>query len=297
LKTAPRDLVCWSLIKSLLRFLIIDGYPQASRDEFEAAGMKLAWRIHAEMLKKHLAEAEHCVWFPSDNPVPPEGPEDYAGILWTGSSLSICHNDDARVTRQVEFARKCYEVGTPAFGACWGLQVAVAAAGGELRANPRGREIGIARKIRLTAEGLRHPMLEGKPPVYNGFSSHLDQVTKLPPGAVLLASNDFTSVQALEVRHKKGVFWATQYHLDYDLHDVARLIVARAPKLVAEGFFQSQEDLARYVDKLETLHRNPERKDLRWQLDIDDDVLSDQVRQVEFRNWINKVVLPRVARG
>jgi hypothetical protein len=76
-------------------------------------------------------------------------------------------------------------------------------------------------------------------------------------------------------------------------HEVARLILARAPKLVAEGFFQSHEDLVQYVEKLETLHQNPTRKDVRWQLNIDDDVLSDQVRQVEFRNWINKLVLPR----
>jgi len=74
---------------------------------------------------------------------------------------------------------------------------------------------------------------------------------------------------------------------------MARLITARAPKLLAEGFFQDQEALQQYVEKLETLHQNPSRKDLRWELDIDEDVLSDQVRQVEFRNWINKIVLPQ----
>jgi GMP synthase (glutamine-hydrolysing) len=280
---------------STLRFLIVDGYPKASRDEFDVVGMKHAWRLYAEMLKKHLPEAEFSLWLPSDNPTPPDGlgPEHYAGILWTGCNLTIYHLDDVRVTRQIEFARKSYEVGTPGFGTCWGIQMAAAAAGGTVAANPRGREMGIARKIRLTAEGLRHPMLEGKPPLFNGFISHLDEVTELPPGAVLLASNEFTHVQAVEVKHKKGTFWATQYHPEYDLHEMARLITAREPKLIAEGFFQDHQDLAQYVDKLETLARSPNRKDLRWQLDIDDDVLSDQVRQVEFRNWINKLVLPR----
>jgi GMP synthase (glutamine-hydrolysing) len=283
---------------STLRFLIVDGYPKASRDEFDVVGMKHAWRLYAEMLKKYLLEAECSLWLPSDNPTPPEGlgPEHYHGILWTGCNLTIYHLDDERVTRQIEYAKKSYEVGTPGFGTCWGIQMAAVAAGGEVRANPRGREMGMARKIRLTAEGLRHPMLEGKPSVYIGYISHLDEVTQLPPGGVLLASNDFTHVQAIEVKHHKGTFWATQYHPEYDLHEVARLIVARAGKLVAEGFFQSQEALVQYVDKLETLHRNPDRKDLRWELDIDDDVLSDQVRQTEFRNWINKLVLPR-ARG
>jgi GMP synthase (glutamine-hydrolysing) len=246
-----------------------------------------------------LPDAEYSVWLPSDNPVPPDGlgPEQYAGILWPGCNLTIYHHDDHRVTRQIEFAKKSYEVGTPGFGTCWGIQMAAVGAGGEVRANPRGREMGMGRKIWLTAEGLQHPMFEGKPPVYNGFSSHLDEVTKLPPGGTLLACNDFTHVQAIEVKHAKGIFWGLAYHPEYDLHEMARLIMARAAKLVAEGFFQSHEDLVQYVEKLETLHQNPNQKNLRWQLDIDDDVLSDRVRQVEFRNWIRKVVLPHAAGG
>jgi len=286
-------------MSSTLRFLIIDGYPKASRDELDRAGMKQAWLLYAEMLKKYLPGAEYVAWFPSDDPIPPDGlgPEHYAGILWTGCNLTIYDSGDARVTLQIDFAKRSYETGTPGFGTCWGIQMAAAAAGGEVRANPRGREMGLARKIRLTPGGLRHPMFEGKPAVYGGFISHLDEITQLPPGAALLASNDFTHVQAIEVKHRKGVFWATQYHPEYDLHEMARLITAREPKLVPEGFFRDHQDLAQYVEKLETLHRHPDRKDLRWQLDIDDDVLSDQVRQVEFRNWINKIVLPRAAEG
>jgi GMP synthase (glutamine-hydrolysing) len=280
-----------------LRFLIIDGYPKASRDEFDVVGMKHAWRLYAEMLKTYLPEAEYSVWLPSDNPTPPDGlgPEHYQGILWTGCNLTIYHLDNPCVTRQIEYAKQSYEAGTPGFGTCWGLQMAAVAAGGEVRANPRGREMGIARKVRLTDEGSRHPMLEGKPPVYTGFISHLDEVTQLPAGATLLATNDFTHVQAIEVKHRKGTFWATQYHPEYDLHEVARLIVAREPRLLREGFFATHEDLAGYVEKLEALAQDPARKDLRWQLDIDDDVLSDSVRQIEFRSWIDKLVLPLAA--
>jgi len=282
---------------STLRFLIIDGYPKASREEFDAVGMKHAWRLYAEMLLRHLPEADYQVWLPSDDPTPPGGlgPEHYHGILWTGCNLTIYHTQDQRVTRQIEFARRAYEAGTPGFGTCWGIQMAAVAAGGVVRANPRGREMGLARKIRLTAEGLRHPMFEGKPPVFNGFISHLDEVVQLPEGAQLLATNDFTRVQAVEVRCRRGVFWATQYHPEYDLHEMARLIVARASKLVPEGFFADDQDLSAYVEKLEALHREPRRKDLRWQLDIDDDVLSQPIRQTEFRNWIEKLVLPSAA--
>ena len=148
-----------------MRFLIIDGYPKASRDDFDVVGMKHAWRLYADMLTRHLPEAEWRTWFPSDNPQPPDGlgPEHYAGILWTGCNLTIYHHDDVRVTRQIDYAKASYDAGTPGFGTCWGLQMAAAAAGGDVKPNPRGREMGLARKIRTTAEGQRHPMLDGKP--------------------------------------------------------------------------------------------------------------------------------------
>ena len=52
------------------------------------------------------------------------------------------------------------------------MQMAAVAAGGEVRKNPHGREMGFARKLRLTAEGRVHPMYEGKPDVFDGFISH-----------------------------------------------------------------------------------------------------------------------------
>jgi GMP synthase (glutamine-hydrolysing) len=155
--------------------------------------------------------------------------------------------------------------------------------------------MGLARKIHLTAAGRAHPFLAGKPPVYSGFISHVDEVTHLPPGAELLATNDFTEVQAIAVDHQAGSFWAVQYHPEYSLRDMARLIVAREPKLLPEGFFADRAALLAYVEQLEALAAAPDRKDLRWQLDIDDDVLSVSVRQLEFANWLERLVLPRLA--
>lgn len=276
-----------------LRFLIVDGYPKTSRDDFDRAGMKHAWRLYAEMLQRHLPEASYSVWFPSDTPGLPDGqgPDQYDGVLWTGCNLTIYHDDDERVTRQIPLAKKAYEVGTPQFGSCWGLQMAVVAAGGKVEPNPLGREMGLARKIHITGVGHDHPLMKGKPPVYSGFISHVDQVTELPEDADLLATNDFTHVQAVAVRHGKGEFWATQYHPEYDLYEVARLIIAREEKLMREKFFEDHESLMAYVHRLEKLSQEPERKDLRWQLDIDDDVLDADTRQTEFANWIHNLVL------
>ena len=279
-------------------FLIIDGYPEKSRDQLQEAGMRLAWDLFAAMLKQNLPKATFEVVLPGDPDVklpPKTGIEAYQGILWTGCNLSLLDKDNPRVISQLEFAKDVYEVGVPSFGSCWALQIAAAAAGGEVTENPKGREMGLARKIGLTDEGKKHPMFSGRSSVFEGFISHDDEVTKLPPGGIRLAGNDFTNVQALAVTHKKGTFWATQYHPEYDLHELARLTVARESKLVGQGFFRGHDDLMQLVNDMEALAAEPDRKDLRWRLAIDDDVLSDRVRQCEFINWLEKLVLPYAA--
>ncbi|MFH1743966.1 MAG: type 1 glutamine amidotransferase [bacterium] len=276
-----------------LRFLIIDGYPKDSRDELEDAGMRLAWDLYADLLLQHVPDAQYDVLLPCDPGVgiPTKSDlDEYNGILWTGCNLTIYERDDQRVICQIELAKRAYEVGVPSFGSCWGIQMAAVAAGGEVGPNPKGREMGIARKIVLTPEGRNHPMFDGKPVVFDGFISHVDKVTTLPPGATRLAGNDFTSVQALAVKHRNGTFWATQYHPEYNLHEMARLIVARESKLVPLGFFKGHKDLMQLVDRMEALAAEPDRMDLRWQLAIDDDVLSDRIRQCEFVNWLDKLV-------
>jgi GMP synthase (glutamine-hydrolysing) len=154
--------------------------------------------------------------------------------------------------------------------------------------------MGFARKIHLTPEGRRHPMYEGKPDVFDAFISHLDEVTQIPSGGVLLATNEHTPVQALEVRHMNGIFWATQYHPEYHLEDMARLITARADALIREGFFADREALEAKVARMGGLVRDPGRRDLRWDVAVGDDILDDDIRQCEFRNWLRKVILPSV---
>ncbi|RME23335.1 MAG: type 1 glutamine amidotransferase [Deltaproteobacteria bacterium] len=274
-------------------FLIVDGYPRHSRDEFIACGSEPAWKLYARMLKRHLPDAEYRVVFPSDEGASlPDGSglQGFRGVLWTGCNLTIYDEGDWRVRSMVELARTVYSAGVPSFGSCWGLQIAVVAAGGEVAKNPKGREMGIGRKILLTEQGRAHPMYRGKPAVFDGFISHYDEVVRLPAGARHLAGNEFTRIQAVAVEHEKGTFWATQYHPEYDLHDMARLIVARTERLLKEGFFPSQDDLQKYVDLLEQLWREPERRDLRWSLAIDDDVLDADRRQIEFRNWLDHCV-------
>ena len=84
--------------------------------------------------------------------------------------------------RQIELVRAALTTGTPLFGSCWGLQVITAAAGGSVRKNPKGREIGFGRGIRLTEAGRKHPMYVGKLDVFNAPTVHLDEVEALRAG-------------------------------------------------------------------------------------------------------------------
>jgi len=280
------------------RFLIIDGYSPQSRQELEAAGMQFAWKLYQNLLGRYLPEATADVLLPSDPGVvmPDDGKlAGYAGIIWTGCNLSINDTANPSVAGQIELAKRAYALGVPSWGSCWGLQMAAVAAGGKVSPNPKGREMGLARKIQLNEAGTRHPMFAGKPRVFDAYISHDDMVVEVPAGATVLAGNDFTAVQALVVTHRRGVFWSTQYHPEYDLHEMARLIVAREQKLTKAGFFKGPEDLKRLVEGMETLHADPARKDLRWQLAIDDDVLDDRLRQTEFANWIHQLIRPMLA--
>jgi GMP synthase (glutamine-hydrolysing) len=279
-----------------LTICIINGYPQKNRQALTDAGVAGADDLYVRVLRKLIPDATLDVFMIADlgSSLPGGGIEAYDAFIWTGSNLTI-YEDDPRVTRQIEFARQVYEVGRPSFGSCWGVQMAAAAAGGEVRKNPRGRELGFGRKIRLTAEGRAHPMYEGKSDVFDGFIMHLDEVSRIPPGGRLLATNEHTPVQALEVRHKNGIFWATQYHPEYDLYEMARLFLARGEALIKEGFFADRVDLEAKVARMETLGRHPDRKDLRWDLAIGDDLLSPPIRQSELRNWLEKLVIPSVS--
>lgn len=279
-----------------VRLGIINGYPRENQEVLTRVGMCSAHGLFERTLRQIRPDLRfefEILWLAEPTvPLPDKKQvEEFDGFLWTGSNLTI-YEDDPRVTRQVEFAQAIFEVGRPQWGSCWGIQIAAVAAGGEVRRNPHGREMGFARKMLLTAEGRTHPMYEGKPLVFDGFISHLDEVIRLPEGAACLATNVHTAVQALEVRYGRGTFWATQYHPEYDLYEMARLITARGDALIREGFFQDRASVDAKILRMDALAREPGRKDLRWDLVIGDDILDDRLRQCELRNWLEKVVLP-----
>ena len=93
------------------RFLVIDGYHKAARDELAAGGASAAGDLYVRMLKKCLPGAVCDVVHPADpGQSLPKGAalEQYDGIAWTGCSLTI-YEDDPRVGPQIELAKAAYE--------------------------------------------------------------------------------------------------------------------------------------------------------------------------------------------
>ena len=136
---------------SRARVLVIDGNRAATRAAQVAAGGQPSGEGYLCVLQQ-LAPLDCDILRPADGEVQwPAGVAlaDYDGVAMTGSALNV-YDGGAHIERQVELARAVFASGVPFFGSCWGLQVAVTAAGGRVRANPLGREFGFARRIALS---------------------------------------------------------------------------------------------------------------------------------------------------
>jgi GMP synthase (glutamine-hydrolysing) len=188
--------------------------------------------------------------------------------------------------------------GTPLFGSCWGLQVITVAAGGSVRRNPKGREIGFGRGIRLTEHGRKHPMYAGKADVFNAPTVHLDEVETLAPGATVLAANAMSAVQSIELKTKGSAAWAVQYHPEYPLRELAAIVRRIGKGLIAEGFFADEHDMTSFAADLDALDRDPGCKRLSWRHGVSSNVLDKALRTGELANWLEFQVLPtRAKRG
>jgi GMP synthase (glutamine-hydrolysing) len=276
----------------MLRILILDGYTRDGRTVLQDGGASIAGDLYARMIQSSAEVDVACsICFPSDPEVEiPMGDAlaAFDAICWTGCSLSLV-GESPFVPPQVALAREAFRLGIPMFGSCWAAQIGVVAAGGTVEVNPKGREMGVARKIELTAAGRDHPMFAGKDPVFDAFISHDDHITSLPAGTVCLGGNAWTAVQAVDIAFDKGSFWSVQYHPEYDLHEMARLMHCRTRKLIRLGFFRDESEAQRVIDDYETLHREPGRADLAHRLGVNRDILDAEYRTLEVRNWLRHV--------
>lgn len=225
----------------------------------------------------------------------PEGTTigEFDGFMWTGSDLTVYEVDDPRVSGQLDFARALTAAGAASWGSCWGLQVASQVDGGEVAVNPSGREWGIARGIELNDDGESSQILAGKPAVFDAFIMHLDEVISLPDGTTSLGGNTHTAIQVAVLASGSATFWATQYHPEFNLHEMGRLIAARAQALVREGHFVNESAVAAYASDMMALYADPSSEVLRGRLGVGDDIIDPKIREVELRNWLRLLDLRR----
>lgn len=285
---------------SPLRLLVVDGNIRAARERHRDAYGLSPSESYAAVLQGLAPDATCDIALPADEGSNLPGPvslEGYDGVVLTGSALNLWKTEPEAM-RQVDLARSVFRSGTPFFGSCWGLQIATVAAGGTVRANPRGREVGIARDLTLTAAGLGHPLYAGKSPVFASPCVHGDEVGAIPPDATILAANAVSDVQALDIRHDGGTFWGIQYHPEFSLGELAAILRRYKPTLMADGFFQDPAIVDGWVDDLDALVADPARWDIAWRYAIGPDVLDDRRRLREIENFIEHRVRPvQSARG
>lgn len=278
-----------------LRLLIVEGNTAEARARHIATAGATMSESYAAVLKSLAPEAEIDICYPADDGGSVPNPGDYDGVSITGSALNLWKGEPEAL-RQVELARAVFASGVPFFGSCWGLQVAAVAAGGEVGLNPKGREVGFARKITLTDSGRSHPLHAGRPLAFDAPTVHTDIVTTLPPDITITATNALTDVQAAEIRHQGGVFWGVQYHPEFALLDVAATLRRYGERLIEDRLYESADDLEQHAEEIMALHRNPGLKGRAWRLGLDRDVLDPAMRLSELSNWIKDFVRPEQSR-
>ncbi len=281
-----------------LRLLVAESETAEARERRRQSTGRSSGESYVDTLRSIEPEATCDLVRPVEEGAqsPADGLAAYDAVFLTGSPLHV-YKESPVVRRQLAFMRAVFESGTPSFGSCAGLQVAAAAAGGTVRENLRGHEVAFARRITPSEAGRAHPLLRGRPAVYDALCIHTDEVETLPDGcSTLLASNRVTHVQAAEIRCGPGTFWGVQYHPELPLSEIADALRRQAGDIVDQELARDTDDVASYAALIEALAHAPGRRDLAWRLGLDEQVTDVALRQTELRNFLSGLVRPTRAR-
>ena len=258
---------------SILKLLIVEGNTKEENSNFNKAGCV----PQSENFKQHVKMIEpNCemdIVEPNDDSTVSKiiaSLKKYDGIVLTGSTLRI--NDESNeVKKHINFVKTCFKHEKKIFAACWGLQVAVTAAGGKCRVAPSGPHVGIAYDIELTNEGKKHKLYASKPHKFITPAFNYDEVEIPPNNAVLLASNKINKFEALHFTVGNSEIWGLQYHPEIPYDYMIKLIKQRSKRLIEKNVFKNENEISRHLDFI----KKAESK------------LSDDIRTLELKNWLN----------
>ncbi|HJS30093.1 MAG TPA: type 1 glutamine amidotransferase [Anaerolineales bacterium] len=134
-----------------------------------------------------------------------------ASALMVGGSgeYFVSKGDLPRFEETLAFFRAVVAESLPLFASCFGFHLLTAALGGEVIYDPEGIQIG-THELTLTREGADDELLGILPREFAAQLGRKDRASRLPPGAVHLASSREAPYQAFRLRGKP--IWATQFH-------------------------------------------------------------------------------------
>ena len=257
------------------RLLIVEGNLREENISFSEVGIQ----THTESLKDSLNYYTKELIFDVVNPSSDESLDTiknnlskYDGLIWGGSSLNI-YNDTPEIRKQIEFMKECQKKVKNILAICWGMQVAVTAAGGEVK-KADGSHIGIANEIIINKNGLNHPLYKNKENKFNSPAFNFDEVKTLPENAICLASNKINKVQSLYFKINETNVWGLQYHPEITYEKMISLIEFRKDRLIENRkVFKSESDVKNHVSFIKN----------------EISISNKEKRMVELKNWLNSL--------
>ena len=255
------------------KILVVEGNLKEENQSFSEAGIQ----THTESLKHSLSFFTDQLNIDVVNPSSDENIsenidtlESYDGLIWGGSSLNI-YNNTPEIKRQIEFMKECQKKIKKVLAICWGMQVAVTAAGGEVKKGEKGSHRGIARDIEINDNGLNHLLYKNKNKKFNTPAFNFDEVVTLPENSVLLASNPINNVQGLNFKIGNCDVWGLQYHPEITYNKMINLIIFRKDRLIERGAFKDQNHIDDHIKNIE----------------IENKKLDKLSRMRELENWLD----------
>tara|TARA_B100001142_G_scaffold325038_1_gene377885 strand:+ start:45 stop:839 length:795 start_codon:yes stop_codon:yes gene_type:complete len=260
---------------SNLNILIVEGNLREENESFSNVGIP----THTESLKESLnyftKELNFDVVNPSsDNDIKSIKTKlsSYDGLIWGGSSLNI-YNNTPEIRNQIELMKECQKNVKKILAICWGMQVAVTAAGGEVK-KADGSHIGIANEITINEKGLNHPLYKGKERIFNSPAFNFDEVVTLPENSICLASNKINKIQSLYFEINNTKVWGLQYHPEITYEKMISLIEFRKDRLIENRkVFKNEKEIQDHISNIKN------------EITISD----KETRMIELKNWLNHI--------
>jgi GMP synthase-like glutamine amidotransferase len=173
---------------------------------------------YPDMFRKLLGEGTYDYsLFAVDQGQWPTGPQACDAWLVTGSSCGV-YDPEPWIGELKDFLRAARGQ-APLVGVCFGHQVMAEAFGGKVIKSPKGWAIG---EHQYAVERVE-PWMDG-PDHIRLPASHQDQVVEKPPGAEVIAANEFTPFGALAYGHQAI---SMQLHPEFEPAYAIALIEAR----------------------------------------------------------------------